>query len=195
MLGRFISGFAAAGPISTMGGIVADMCDPIQTAYAICILAVGGFGGPAIAPVVSKKCPSYRGLASLRLFDQVGGFITQSYLGWRWTAWITMIAGAFFGLIGLFVIPETSAPRILQMKAKRLRHQTKNWALHARADEHQVTLQTISQVYLVRPFVMIVQEPILALMSVYLSYIYGIIYLFFGAVRRLLAGGNPKTGR
>ena len=109
--------------------------------------------------------------------------MTESYLGWRWTAWITLIMAAFFGVIGLFVVPETSAQRILQIRAKRLRYETKNWALHAKADENQITLHTICYVYLMRPWVMFVQEPILALMTFYMSYLYGVIYLLFEAVR------------
>lgn len=112
-------------------------------------------------------------LLLIQYSTQVGGFITQSYLGWRWTAWITLIMATTFGSIGLFLIPETSAARILQLKAKRLRYETKNWALHAKADESRVTANTIITVYLVRPFVMIMQEPILALMTAYMSFIYG----------------------
>ena len=55
-----------------------------------------------------------------------------SYLEWRWTTWITMIMAAAAGLIGLFVLPETYAPVLLQRKAARLRLETKNWALHAK---------------------------------------------------------------
>lgn len=89
---------------------------------------------------------------------------------------------ALFGIIGLFVIPETSAARILQLRAKELRYETKNWALHAKADENRITLHTIRTVYLIRPFVMLVQEPILALVTAYMSYLYGILYLLFEAV-------------
>ncbi|KAK3714846.1 hypothetical protein LTR37_007581 [Vermiconidia calcicola] len=84
-----------------------------------------------------------------------------------------------FGTVGLFIIPETSAPRILQMRAKRLRHETQNWALHAKADENQITLRTICTIYLMRPWVMFVKEPILACLTMYMSCIYGIIYLLF----------------
>lgn len=90
---------------------------------------------------------------------------------------------SLFGGIGLLVVPETSAARILQLRAKNLRHETKNWALHSKADENQITMHTILTVYLVRPFVMIVQEPILALLTAYMSYLYGVIYLLFEAVR------------
>ena len=89
---------------------------------------------------------------------------------------------ALFGGIGLLVIPETSAQRILQAKAKALRFKTGNWALHAKADEKQVTVDTIVNIYLMRPFIMLIQEPILALMTAYMSYLYGIIYLLFEAV-------------
>lgn len=98
---------------------------------------------------------------------------------------MTLIAASFFGLIGLFVIPETSAQRILQLRAKRLRFETKNWALHAKADENQITFHTIVHVYLMRPWIMLVQEPILALLTAYMSYLYGVLYLLFEAVSRL----------
>ena len=92
---------------------------------------------------------------------------------------------ALFGGIGLFLIPETSAARILQTRAKNLRYSTGNWALHAKADESRINAQTILTVYLIRPFVMLVQEPILALVTAYMSFIYGILYLLFEAVSLL----------
>lgn len=100
---------------------------------------------------------------------------------------LTLILGSFFGVIGLFVIPETSAQRILQIRAKRLRYETKNWALHAKADENQITFDTIRRIYLMRPWVMIVQEPILACLTAYMSYLYGVIYLLFEAVSLILS--------
>ncbi|OCK83025.1 MFS transporter [Lepidopterella palustris CBS 459.81] len=162
MLGRFLGGFFAAAPISIVGGALADIWDPIERAYAICVFAAGGFAGPVAGPMV-------------------GGFVTQSYLGWRWTAWITLIMAALFGSIGWFVIPETSAAKILQNRAKHLRYETRNWALHAKADENRINVNTIMSIYLVRPFKMFVQEPILALVTAYMSFIYGILYLLFEA--------------
>lgn len=102
-------------------------------------------------------------------------------MGWRWTAWITLIMTALFGFIGLICIPETSAAKILQYKARRLRHETKNWALHSKMDENPLDAHRLVTVYLVRPFVMLFQEPILALMTAYMSFIYGVLYLLFAA--------------
>ena len=158
MLGRFLGGFAAAAPLAVVGGALADIWNPVERAYGVCAFAFSAFAGPVAGPIV-------------------GGFVTQSYLGWRWTAWLTLIMAALFGIIGLILIPETSAPRILQTRAKDLRFRTKNWALHAKADEQQVNARSILTVYLVRPFIMLFQEPILALMTAYMSFIYGSVFL------------------
>lgn len=117
-----------------------------------------------------------------RYHSVIGGFVVESYLGWRWTQWITLIMAALFGIIGLFVIPETSAARILQLRAKELCYETKIWALHAKADKNRITFHTIRTIYFIRPFVMLVHEPILALVTAYMSYLYGILYLMFEAV-------------
>jgi len=162
MLGRFFGGFSAAAPLAVVGGALADIWDPIERAYAVCVFAVGAFGGPVAGPIM-------------------GGFVTQSYLGWRWTAWLTLIMAGLFGCIGLILVPETSAARILQTRAKNLRYETGNWALHAKADENRIDVHSLVRIYLMRPFVMIVQEPILLLVTAYMSFIYGIVYLFFEA--------------
>ena len=162
LIGRFVGGLAASAPVAIVGGAMADLWDPVQRTYAICAFASGTFCGPVAGPIV-------------------GGFVTESYLGWRWTAWCTLIMAGLFGTIGLWIIPETSAQRILQIRAKRLRFETKNWALHAKADENEISVHTIIHIYLKRPWVMIVQEPVLALMTAYMSYIYGVLYLLFEA--------------
>jgi MFS transporter, DHA1 family, multidrug resistance protein len=162
MLGRFLSGFFASAPLAIVGGALADIWDPIPRGYAVCCFAAGAFTGPVAGPIA-------------------GGFATQSYLGWRWTAWITLILAGFFGGIAFVIIPETSAPKILQIKAKRLRYLTRNWALHSKMDEEPLDARRIITVYLIRPFEMLVKEPILALMTAYMSYIYGVLYLLFAA--------------
>lgn len=164
---RFIGGFFASAPLSIVGGALSDLWDAVPRSYAICVFAVGGFAGPTVGPIV-------------------GGFIVDSSLGWRWTSWITLIMAGVFGIVGLFVIPETSAARILQVRAARLRKQTGDIRYHAKTDLDKLSLKTVMMVYLVRPFKMLVQEPILALMTAYMSYVYGVLYLLFEAVSRPL---------
>lgn len=162
-VGRFLGGFFAAAPLSVVGGALADLWDPIPRSYAICIFAAGGFAGPVAGPIA-------------------GGFITESRLGWRWTSWITLIMAVVVGAVGLLTIPETSAARILQIRAAKLRKETGNSEYHAQVDANKLTLERVMTVYLIRPFKMVVQEPILALVTAYLSFLYGIVYLLFEAV-------------
>jgi DHA1 family multidrug resistance protein-like MFS transporter len=170
-VGRFLGGFFASAPLAVVGGALADLWDPIPRSYAICVFAAGGFAGPVAGPIA-------------------GGFITESHLGWRWTSWITLIMAGFLGTVGFFVIPETSGARILQLRAAKLRKDTGNTQYYSKADENKLTMNKVVNVYLLRPFVMFLQEPILALITAYMSFLYGIVYLLFEAVSCIPYGGS-----
>ena len=160
MICRFFGGFFGCAPLIIIGGTLADIWNPVDRGVAVAIFAAATFIGPVAGPIV-------------------GEFVTQSHLGWRWTAWLTLIMAAFFGGVAVLVVPETYAGTILQRRAARLRHETKNWALHAKHEEQRVTASDILTKYLYRPFKMLIQEPILLLVTIYLALIYGILYLFF----------------
>ena len=162
MLGRFFGGVFGSAPLAIVGGSLADFWGPVERGFALGIFAGATFVGPVGGPIV-------------------GGFITQSYLGWRWTAWITLIICAFFGTMAIFICSESYAPVLLQRKAAKIRFETKNWAIHAPADEKNINMKEIISKYLLRPFIMIVLEPILLLVTLYMTFIYGILYLFLEA--------------
>jgi MFS transporter, DHA1 family, multidrug resistance protein len=88
---------------------------------------------------------------------------------------------SFFGTIGVLIVPETSHSKILQSRAKKIRFETKNWAIHSQRDTINVNLKSLVNTYLLRPFEMLFREPILLLVTVYMALIYGILYLFFEA--------------
>lgn len=148
--------------MSKVGGMLADIFDPVDRAIAVAIFAARTFIGPVAGPVV-------------------GGFITMSYLGWRWTEYITAIMAFFFGTIFFFFVSETFEPVLLQQWAKRLRFETQNWALHAKSEGKPADLKVIARDYLLRPFLMVVLEPILVLVTLYMGFIYGFLYLCFEA--------------
>ena len=162
MLCRFFGGFFGSAPLAIVGGTLTDFWEPIDRGIAVCIFAGATFIGPVAGPIV-------------------GGFVTQSYLGWRWTEYLTAITGFFFGTVGFILVPESYPPTLLQQRAKKIRFETRNWAIHAKADEMQIDLRSISNKYIIRPFVMLFFEPILTLVTIYMALIYGILYLFFEA--------------
>jgi multidrug resistance protein len=150
MLCRFLGGFFGSAPLGVVGGALADIWDPVNRGIAIAVFSGATFIGPVFGPIL-------------------GGFVTMSHLGWRWTAWLTLIMASLFGSIGFIVIPETYAPVLLQRRAEKLRYETKNWALHAKSEEQPVDLRVIADTYLLRPFRMLLMEPILVLVTIYMS--------------------------
>ncbi|KAI9742530.1 MAG: hypothetical protein M1818_003670 [Claussenomyces sp. TS43310] len=162
MLFRFLGGVASSGPPAIVGGYLADFFPPVERGLAVGVFAATTQLGPLLGPIV-------------------GGFVVESYLGWRWTAWLTLIMGVFFGGIAFVLLPETFVPRLLTLKARRLRFETKNWALHSQQEETPVDMKVFVVKYLTRPFQMLFQEPILLLLTLYISFVYGFLYLLFSA--------------
>jgi len=151
---RFFGGFFASSPLAIIGGAMNDFWDPVNRGIAVALFAGATFIGPVAGPIA-------------------GGFIVDSYLGWRWTEYITAIMAFFLGSIGFLIIPETFAPVLLQRRAKKIRFETRNWAIHAAADEQQVDFKELATKYLLKPFQMLVMEPILILVTLYMGFIYG----------------------
>lgn len=147
---------------SQVGGELADIFAPVERGIAVSIFAANTFIGPVAGPIV-------------------GGFITMSYLTWRWTEYITCIMAFFFGTLAFFIVPETFEPVLLQRRAKKIRYRTRNWAIHAPADEVTVSLRLIAEKYILRPFTMLALEPILILVTLYMGFTYAFLYLCFEA--------------
>ena len=140
---RFLQGAFGVAPIAILGGLFVDMLPPLEISIAVCIFSGVVFAGPSLGPVA-------------------GAYITQSHLGWRWTAWISLIIGVFFTGFSYAITPETFAPIVLRRKAQRLRYQTKVWSLHAQSEEEKVDVRQLTTKYLTRPLRMIVLEPIVS---------------------------------
>ncbi|OQD71325.1 hypothetical protein PENPOL_c001G06087 [Penicillium polonicum] len=162
MICRFFAGLFSASPISVVPAVFADLFNNTQRGVVMSIFCMAVFIGPFSAPFV-------------------GGFIAMSSLGWRWIMYISAIM-VFLGFVLVFVfLEETYAPVILVRKAAILRRQTRNWGIHAKQDEVEVDITELLRNNFARPIVMLVTEPILLLVSLYISFVYGLIYALLGA--------------
>lgn len=83
---------------------------------------------------------------------------------------------SFFLTMDVIFLDESHPATLLVYKARRLRFETGNWALHARHEEWDVTLKELANKYLIRPFELLF-TPICFLMALYASFVYGILYL------------------
>lgn len=76
----------------------------------------------------------------------------------------------------ILIIDESYASTLLVFKARQLRHETGNWALHAKHEEWNISVGELARKYLVRLF-QIVVTPICFCMGIYAAFVYGILYL------------------
>jgi MFS transporter, DHA1 family, multidrug resistance protein len=107
--------------------------------------------------------------------------VAQPSLGWRWTEYITGILQAFVLVFAVVFIDETYPPKLLVYKARRLRHDSGNWALHAKFEEWDVSIKELAKKFLVRP-IQLLRTPICFLVALYASFCYGILYMQLGSI-------------
>ncbi|GAA6040011.1 hypothetical protein JCM8097_004737 [Rhodosporidiobolus ruineniae] len=163
MITRFWAGFGASAPPAVVGGALADLFDARERATAVVFYSLAIVAGPCIGPVI-------------------GSAVSDSFLGWRWTEYLTVILASTVGLLGLLFVPETFAPVILTRKAAALRLKTKRWALHSKHEENDFSLKHFAEKTLTRPIRLLVSEPMVFAICLYNSFTYGILYMLFSAV-------------
>ncbi|KAI1418489.1 MFS general substrate transporter [Hypoxylon sp. FL1857] len=129
---RFIGGVFASSSLSIMPAILTDIWNPVERGIAACIYSTATFAGPVTGPII-------------------GGFLADSYLGWRWTAWITLIEGATFAAGGMVLVPETYAPVLLRRRARALHGTTDESANGRENAQARVGLREFVTKFLTRP--------------------------------------------
>ncbi|CAI7659176.1 unnamed protein product [Penicillium glandicola] len=162
MLTRFFAGFFSASPIAIVPAVFADIWNNQTRGVAIAMFAMAVFVGPFASPFT-------------------GGFITMSYLGWRWTMYISSIMGWLATGLCLIFLKETYAPAVLVEKAATLRRQTRNWGIRARQEEIELDWGELITNNFSRPFRMLFTEPIVFLISLWMSFVYGLMYALLSA--------------
>ena len=197
LLCRFFGGLFGACPLAVVAAVFSDMFDNRTRGLAITVFSMTVFSGPLLAPFIGGFITMVRRPISLRPNPIIVLTILQSYLGWRWTEYIVAIMGFLaFGLDLLF-LRETYPPVVLVNKASELRRRTKNWGIHAKQEEIEVDFRELVTKNFSRPLRLLVTEPIVLLLSIYMAFIYGLLYLFLTAypiVFQQIHGMNMGVG-
>lgn len=178
MISRFFMAVFGSAPIALTASVYADMFSTESRGTALTVFATLIFLGPMIAPFI-------------------GGFTVTSYLGWRFNGYWSVIMGFSTFIAAVLFMKETYPPTILVSKAEFLRRSTKNWAIHAKQEEVEINIQELLSKNLSRPMRMFFTEPIVAAITIYLSFVYGILYTFLTAyplVFQGVHGMNPGIG-
>ncbi|KAK3346579.1 bicyclomycin resistance protein [Lasiosphaeria hispida] len=158
---RFFSGVFGSCPLTNGGGTIADMIMPEQRASAMAAFSIGPLLGPIIGPVA-------------------GGFLAEAK-GWRWVFWLLVIVAGFLAVVMLIFARETYAPVLLQRRVDKLKKETGNDMLRSKLDSG-LSPKDYFKRSIVRPLRMLVFSPICIIFAIYISIIYGYLYLMFTSI-------------
>ncbi|KAL1745321.1 major facilitator superfamily domain-containing protein [Schizophyllum fasciatum] len=161
MVLRFLAGFWGSPPLATVGASIADMFAPKTRAYAMGMWGTGAVCGPVLGPII-------------------GGFAAEA-LGWRWSLWPLLFLSGGTLLLLLVFLPETSPHNILYRRKERLRRRTGNERLYTVGERTFASqkLSTAAKMTLVRPFQLMLTEPIVLSLNLYIALIYALLYVWF----------------
>lgn len=165
---RFFCGYIASPALSIAAGTISDLWghSPQEMSIAVALFCVAPFLGPVIGPIV-------------------GGFAAQEK-GWEWTMWVSlMFSGAVLPF--LLLCPETLKHIILARRAKKrgikLNHPQLDWNF----------FKSIITMTLLKPLKMLVVEPIVSLLSIYIAFIFAVLFGFFEALPIIFRGVHHFT--
>lgn len=165
---RFLVGFFGAPTVTNAGGSVTDLWPPSHRSVPLAIFTAGSFIPPVLAPVV-------------------GGFIVEyassSWSAMQWTWWSNLIFGGVVYVLIIF-LPETYGPKLLRDKARRMASSSSPSSGHGTLVSSVPSSPSLTE-YLIenltRPWMMLCTEPIVFLFSLYMAFVFGILYLDFTA--------------
>ncbi|KAH7410004.1 major facilitator superfamily domain-containing protein [Phaeosphaeria sp. MPI-PUGE-AT-0046c] len=158
---RFIAGVAFSAPMSLVGGTLVDLWKNEERGVPMAAFSAAPFIGPGVGPLV-------------------GGYLSQAG-GWRWLYWIQLILSGIVWIFITFTVPETYAPKLLAKRAAKLRKETGDSKYVTEQDLDARPFSQRLSLFLLRPFQLLFQELIVFFISLYMSVLYGLLYMFFVA--------------
>ncbi|KAI0905379.1 major facilitator superfamily domain-containing protein [Ustulina deusta] len=151
---RFFAGFAYGPSLAIGSGFLAETYKPAERGPPSLLFILSPFLGPGLGPVL--------------------GVFLVDRMGWRWTQF-TLVFFSVFSLIWLLIGSESYHPVIQRRRMKQL-------GLTPPASMPLVdTFREFLTTGLLRPLHMLFTEPIVGLLCLYVAFIFGVLFNFFGA--------------
>lgn len=154
---RFLAGCVGSTPITLGGATIGDVFPPAKRGGSMAIMAMGPLLGPVLGPII-------------------GGYLAAAK-GWAWVFWLQAIISGVLFLVGLIFLRETYAIVILEQKAAALRKEKGNQDLQS-ALHDGLTPRVRIRNAVVRPVKILIMQPIVLILSVYIAFMFGYLYLF-----------------
>ena len=174
---RLIDGIAFSAPMTLVGGTLSDLWRNEERGIPMAAFSAAPFIGPAVGPLV-------------------GGFLSDA-AGWRWLYWIQLILSGFAWLL-IASVPETYAPTLLSRRAAKIRKEKNSDKYTTEKELDPRPLREELFIFLVRPLQLLFLEPIIFFLTLHMSVLYGLLYMYFIAYPIVFVEGKGysagKTG-
>lgn len=175
---RLIDGILFSAPICLIGGSLADLFDNDQRGIAMLAFSGSLFIGPVVGPIF-------------------GGLLGDNAPTWRWLYYSFLIISGFAYVLFITIVPETHAATILKRRCYKLRTLTGDNTYYTLSQLKGDSMTDIIHRSMVRPFALL-SEIIVALLTIYMSINYGLLYMNFFAYPIIYMEGKgwsaSKTG-
>lgn len=157
---RFLGGIAGSFTQACAPAVIADMFATNERGFVLAFFTLAGLMGQMLGPIFC-------------------GYLDHAF-GWRSLAvFIASLAGPTF-IAMFFTFPETFAPTLLRRRAAKMSAILgKVHLVDGVGEEKTVTSQL--KVGALRPFLLLFLEPIVALLTMFLSVVQGTMFLLFAA--------------
>lgn len=146
---RFLAGTFGSSAIVNSAGVISDIFVAKERGLAVMVYTSAPFLGPTLGPIC-------------------GGFLAEVG-GWKWVDGMTVIFTGVLFVLGTVFVPETYTPFLLIERAKRLSkiHGGMVYVSKLEAGKPKKTAARVFKTAMVRPWAMLVFEPIILTLSIY----------------------------
>lgn len=158
---RFLTGILCSPSLATGAASIGDVVKPKYVPIFIGLWSGAAYAAPCLGPLIGAAMVVAK--------------------NWRWIFWLLMWMSALLLITLIFFFPETGEDNILYRRCERIKKITgdsRYYTFKAR-EESKLTARDIAVIALYRPFEIMVKEPIVQALDIYIALTYGIFYLFF----------------
>ncbi|ROW08902.1 hypothetical protein VMCG_02868 [Cytospora schulzeri] len=162
---RFFGGGASSVSINIVGGSIADVWKGDKArSLPMSLFGFTSVAGIALGPFV--------GSAIIQI---------QKAFPWRWIFYVQIIYNAGLIPIFWFILRETRGDVILAKRAKKLRKETDK-PIYAESELNRPSIANLIKQSFYRPAKMLTTEPVVIFFTLWVSFAWGILFLFFSSV-------------
>lgn len=157
---RFLAGLAGSFTQAVAPAVIADIFEAQERGFVLSLFTLSGLMGQMLGPIAC-------------------GFLDRAY-GWRSIGILVLSTSFPTWILLTLTFPETYAPVLLQKRAKQLTQITGK--VHVvKGMQDAKTIGTQLRIGALRPWIILIYEPIVTLLSLFLSVVHGTLFLLFAA--------------